>query len=216
MNRAKGGGHVRMCLAHSESTQHAFLTLRTYYCTCTMCRAQVRGQEHQSQGRWGPGLVETPVVEERPINRQRNRGCSLGSKGQQGCWDRHPVHLSTSLTSSWSPAPGPVSSMAPLPSREQGSVFAHWKNRGSPPQVQSPHLGTFLKQVTTLTGSSGGYVRPPSQKQGAMTAGRGPAVNAGKRSSDRGRLSQGRFSWGTKLSWGRRLSSSSRVTANVF
>lgn len=62
-----------MCLAHSESTQHAFLTLRTYYCTCTMCRAQVRGQEHQSQGRWGPGLVETPVVGERPINRQRNR-----------------------------------------------------------------------------------------------------------------------------------------------
>lgn len=51
-----------MCLAHSESTQHAFLTLRTYYCTCTMCRAQVRGQEHQSQCRWGPGLVETPVV----------------------------------------------------------------------------------------------------------------------------------------------------------
>lgn len=37
-----------------------------------------------------------------------------------------------------------------------------------------------------------------------MTAGRGPAANARKRSSDRGQLSQERFSWGTKLSWGRK------------
>lgn len=30
----------------SNSTQHAFLAPSPYYCTCTMCRTQVRGQQH--------------------------------------------------------------------------------------------------------------------------------------------------------------------------